>query len=109
MAVGIPTINLFDRGPKPGRGIKALAGRIGFSANSTFVTCGIEKYFRKCTGIYVNVKSGILVQWNNSTTHRAGLLRAFMASSYSTTLTDESCLAQSVMPVCSGTFTAFGL
>lgn len=74
MARGIPVINLQGHKKRIARGLHMLTGKLGLSANSTFVASGIEKYFRKCLDINVHVGSAY-IQYIPSTTHKHGILQ----------------------------------
>jgi len=116
MAAGTPTITWDQRGPKkPGglRGLKMGTGVITLSANSTFNTSIIEKSFRRCKNIQVQVEAGFVVNWTASATHKAGLLTSYALSSltsqteFGVTSGQLRSTAMAVGTV--GTFTAFGV
>jgi len=84
MAVGVPTVSWKFGRPRPkgmkgGRGLKLIAGSILLDAgNSAWMTCGIEKVFRRCHSIDFNVTapdtSGYQLDWKRSATHKAGTI-----------------------------------
>ena len=107
MAAGTPVITWSLRGPKTQRYSRGLAmgtGTITLSANSTFQTSIIERSFRDCHNIQVQM-SGYLVNWTASSIHKAGLLRALGQKS----TTDGGFTPQPVAAGTVGTFTAFGI
>ena len=107
MAVGVAVLNSGNASPaRLGRGLKLATGRIGFSANSAFVASTVERLFRcRCENIQVCVPSGYVVQFKRSTTFKKGMLYAFAISALSGIATP---LVNHALPVCSGTFTAYG-
>ena len=102
-AVGIPTITTLTRSAKricKGRGLKALTGTIVCSANSTFTTSKIEKYFRRIHDIQVQMEasSGANVHFLRSATHGYGMLYVWSGVKGGPLVAADT-----------GTFTAFGV
>lgn len=106
-----PVITLYGRGAtriNKGRGLKVLTGKIVLSAHSAFATSNIEKFFRKCHDIKVTVQKSdgneaVVPVWDNSTTHKHGILRTYGQS----TAGGVSALVGFGLAA-SGTFVAFG-
>ncbi|MFH1614871.1 MAG: hypothetical protein ABIG61_07295 [Planctomycetota bacterium] len=117
MAVGVLVLNSGNARPvKLGRGLVMATGRIGFSANSSFVASTIEKQFRaRCERIDVSVPSGYVINYKRSATFKRGMLYAFAPSTlkmssvgYALSGTTVIGLKNVPLPICSGTFTAYG-
>ena len=80
-----------------GRGLKAITGTMVLSTNSSFAASQIEKHFRRCHNIDVNVNTSCTINYMRSATRLYGLLLR-MTSNGGSSWTD----------MCSGTFTATG-
>lgn len=88
MAIGTPTITFTHSRPKRvAPGLKILNGRIGLSANSHFAASAIERRFRRCDTINVDVLTGTdysaKVVYDRSTTRNNGVLRVHAISAAS--------------------------
>ena len=110
MALGVPTISIHGRGASRitrGRGMKCLTGDVFLSANSHFVTCGFEKYFRhRMTDLKIAARSLAQLVYIRSAQHKAGHLWVFGTSATSavSTVRHMEIAAGGV----SATFVAFG-
>jgi len=74
MSRGVPVVSIEGRRRRVGKSCWQVTGKLGLSANSTFVASGIEKQFRKCTHIQVSVGSAYIA-YMPSTTKGNGILQ----------------------------------
>lgn len=116
MALGIPVITVGRYGqarPARTRGQRTITGDIVFSANSSFVSSGIEKRFRsRCRDIQITIASGVKVEYKRSTTHKAGIIVVLgTAPGTGTSTNSTNSMFSSIAfaaAVNSGTFVAVG-
>ncbi len=107
---GTPVVDLTGRIGRRGKGghMLTITGRLGLSANSIFSAEPIERYFRRCTNIDINIGTAFLVQYQGSrTVNNYGLMRIFGASNFSAIGTVSGLIAGKA-GIVSGTFTATG-
>ena len=119
MAIGVPTLSWKfgrprPRGMKGGRGLKTIYGSIlTDSGNSAWMTCGIEKVFRRCDGINFNITepalSGYLLQWKRSATHKAGVVGCFVQSGATSAAGGQALHRSAFATTTCALFTAVGI
>jgi hypothetical protein len=69
------TVTTWQRRAKHiGRGLKMLTGAILLSTTSSFPASGIEKHFRRCDNIILNMKTCGLLQYRHSATRLYGTI-----------------------------------